>query len=102
MATAYKLENLIYLDLLRAGYQIYVGSIKNKEVDFVAIKGERVIYLQSTYLLIDKETIEREYASLEAIEDNYEKIVVSLDDLPLPSKEGIKHVQAWNLSHAIL
>ena len=98
----YKLENLIYLDLLRAGYQIYVGSIKNKEVDFVAIKGERVIYLQSTYLLIDKETIEREYASLEAIEDNYEKIVVSLDDLPLPSKEGIKHVQAWNLSHAIL
>ena len=98
----YKLENLIYLDLLRAGYQIYVGSIKNKEVDFVAIKGERVIYLQSTYLLIDKETIEREYASLEAIEDNYEKIAVSLDDLPLPSKEGIKHVQAWNLSHAIL
>ena len=97
----YKLENLIYLDLLRAGYQIYVGSIKNKEVDFVAIKGERVIYLQSTYLLIDKETIEREYASLEAIEDNYEKIVVSLDDLTLPSKEGIKHVQAWNLSEIL-
>lgn len=98
----YKLENLIYLELLRAGYQIYVGNIKNKEVDFVAIRGERTIYLQATYLLIDKETIEREYASLEAIEDNYEKIVVSIDDLPLPPKEGIKHIQAWNLSHAIL
>lgn len=98
----YKLENLIYLDLLRAGYQIYVGSIRNKEVDFVAIKGDRTIYLQSTYLLIDKETIDREYASLEAIEDNYEKIVVSLDDIQLPTKEGIKHIQAWNLSSLIV
>ena len=94
----YKLENLIYLDMLKAGYQVYVGNIKGKEVDFVGIKGDKTLYLQSTYLLIDKETIEREYASLEAIEDNFEKTVVSLDDIALPSKEGIRHVQAWELS----
>lgn len=91
----YMLENLVYLELLRAGYDVYVGSIKGKEVDFVAIKGDRVLYVQSTYLLIDKATIEREYSALEAIDDNYEKIVVSLDDIALPSKEGIKHILAW-------
>lgn len=97
----YKLENLVYLELLRAGYDVYVGSIKEKEVDFVAIRGDRTIYLQSTYLLVDPHTIEREYSALEAIEDNYEKIVVSLDDVALPSKEGIRHVQAWDLTAAI-
>ena len=70
-------------------------------MDFVAIKGDRTIYLQSTYLLADKDTIEREYSALEAIGDNYEKIVVSLDDVLLPSKEGIRHLQAWNLTSAI-
>lgn len=97
----YKLENLVYLDLLREGYDVYVGSIRDKEVDFVAVKGDRTIYLQSTYLLVDKETIEREYSALEAIGDHYEKIVVSLDDVLLPSKEGIRHLQAWNLTSAI-
>lgn len=95
------MENLVYLELLRAGYDVYVGSIKEKEVDFVAIRGDRTIYLQSTYLLVDPHTIEREYSALEAIEDNYEKIVVSLDDVVLPSKEGIRHVQAWDLTAAI-
>ncbi len=95
----YKLENLIYLILRRAGYSIYTGTIKNKEIDFVAQKGDRIIYLQSTYLLTDEETIAREYNPLEAVPDNYEKIVVSLDDVTYPSRNGIRHIQTWELEN---
>jgi len=94
----YLLENLLYLELRKANYQVYVGNIKGHEVDFVATKGERIIYIQCAYLLYDKQTIEREYVSLEAIDDNYEKVVVSMDDVSLPSKEGVKHLQAWNFA----
>ena len=98
----YLVENLIYLELCRAGYDVYVGVLRNKEVDFVAKKADRIIYLQSTYMLIDESTIEREYAALDAIGDHFEKMVVSLDDNTLPSKGGIKHVQAWNLREILL
>lgn len=93
----YILENLVYLDLLRAGYDVYTGKLHDKEVDFVATKNDRTIYIQSSYILTDDNTIQREYTPLEAINDNYEKIVVSIDDVPLPSRNGIKHIQAWNL-----
>ena len=95
------LENLVYVELLRHGYDVYVGNIKDKEVDFVAIKNDRTIYLQATYMLIDEQTINREYAPLECIADNYEKMVVSLDDLQLPSHSGIRHVRAWELSQLL-
>lgn len=91
----YKLENLIYLDLCRAGYMVYVGAMRNREIDFVAIKGDRKIYVQVAYMLIDQETIQREYSALEVVDDNFEKFVVSLDDIALPLREGIKHVPAW-------
>lgn len=94
----YQLENLVYLELLRNGFDVYVGSIKGREVDFVAIKGDRTIYVQVTQMLIDKQTIEREYSALEAIDDSYEKIVVSLDSTQLFSRGGIRHIQAWNLN----
>ena len=92
----YLVENLIYLELRRAGYEVYTGNIKNKEVDFVANKADRVIYVQCAYLLAEPETILREYGSLEAINDHYEKYIVTLDDLVLPSNKGIRHIQAWN------
>lgn len=93
----YLLENAVYLDLLRSGYSVYTGTIRDKEVDFVATKDDRVIYIQCTYMLEDEKTIEREYGALEAIGDSYEKYVVSLDEIKLPSRNGIKHVQGWNL-----
>ncbi len=96
--TGYKLENLVYLELRRNGYEVFVGVMKNREVDFVAKKADKFLYVQSAYLLIDEETVKREYASFEGIDDNYEKIVVSLDDVALPQNKGIKHVQAWLLS----
>ena len=97
----YAVENLVYLELRRAGFDIYVGSIRNKEVDFVAKKADRVVYLQSTYMLADETTIEREYSSLEAIDDSFEKLVVSLDDVILPVRGGIRHVRAWELAPLI-
>ena len=93
----YMLENLIYLELRRAGYEVYAGAMRTKEIDFVAKKGDRIIYLQSVYVLADEQTAKREYAPLEAIPDNYEKVVVSLDDIILPSNNGIRHIQAWKI-----
>ena len=94
----YMIENLVYLELRRAGYEVFVGVLPNKEVDFVAKKADKLLYVQSTYVMTDEETMQREYASLEQINDNYEKIVVSLDDVALPQNKGIKHVQAWKLN----
>ena len=93
----YLAENLVYLALSRAEFDVYTGNIRNKEVDFVACKADRIIYLQSVYMLTDDITIEREYSTLEAIDDNFEKIVVSLDEIALPLRGGIKHIQAWEL-----
>ncbi len=92
----YMLENLMYLDLRRAGYKVYTGVARDKEVDFVALKDDKVLYVQVSYIMIDENTIEREYSPLESISDNYEKVVVSLDDIHLPLRNGIKHEQFWN------
>jgi predicted AAA+ superfamily ATPase len=97
----YLAENLVYLELCRNGFDVYCGALRNKEVDFVAKKADRIVYLQSTYSLNDEATFKREYSALESINDNFEKIVVSLDDITLPSNEGIKHIQAWNLAEIL-
>lgn len=97
----YMLENIIYLQLINSGYNVYAGYMRNKEIDFVAIKNSRTIYLQVAYTLTDKMTIEREYAQLETIPDHYEKFVVSLDDIQLPNRNGIKHVLAWQLNEIL-
>lgn len=97
----YMVENTQYLDLLRAGYKVYVGDMRGKEVDFVATRGDRVIYVQSCYMLVDETTIQREYASLETIDDHFEKYVVSADEFTLPSRGGIRHIAAWNFAEQI-
>lgn len=94
----YQLENLVYIDLLRNGYDVYVGTINDKEIDFVAMKNDRTIYIQVAYILADEDTILREYTPLQKIPDNYEKIVVSLDDFQFPSRLGIRHLRAWELN----
>ncbi len=93
----YLLENLVYLALCRAGYEVFVGVLPNKEVDFVAKKADETIYVQCAYLLQDESTVEREFAALESIADNYPKIVVSMDDISLPSRNGIHHIQVWEI-----
>ena len=75
--------------------------LRNKEIDFVANKNDRTIYIQVAYLLVEPETIEREYSGLRAIPDNFEKYVISLDEIQLPNVEGIKHILAWQLNKYI-
>ena len=84
-------ENIIYLELLRKGYNVRVGKVDNLEVDFVCTKGNEKIYVQVAYLLASSETIEREFTSLEKIDDNYPKYVISMDEFDM-SRNGIKHV----------
>lgn len=97
----YLLENAVYLELRRWGYQVYIGYVRDKEVDFVAMKDDRMVYIQVTYLLEAEQTAEREYASLLAIGDSYEKYVVSMDEVQFPSREGVRHVQAWRLKEML-
>ncbi len=98
----YLLENAVYLELRRLGFQVYVGAVRDKEVDFVAVKNDRTIYIQTTYMMDAEQTAEREYAPLLAINDNYEKWVVSMDEIQFPSKEGIQHIQAWQLENFLI
>lgn len=92
-----KLENYVYQVLLQAGYKVYVGTLYQLEIDFVAEKNQRIIYLQVTYLLHSQEVIAREYGNLEKINDNWPKMVVSLDEVAFPPKNGIEHIPAWQL-----
>jgi predicted AAA+ superfamily ATPase len=93
----YMLENIIFLQLINSGYKVYIGYLRNKEIDFIATKNKRTIYIQVAYLLIDKATIDREYSEFENIPDNFEKFIVSLDDIALPNKNGIQNVLAWEI-----
>ena len=84
------LENIVYMELLRRGYEVTVGKIKNSEVDFCAGKGEKKLYIQVAYLLPARETMDREFGALEAIPDNYPKYVLSMDEIER-SRNGIIH-----------
>lgn len=92
-----KLENYIYQVLVQTGFKVFVGTLYNLEIDFVAEKNKQKIYLQVTYLLHSQEVINREYGNLESISDDWPKWVVSMDDFSFPPKNGILHVQAWKL-----
>lgn len=85
------LENIVYIELLRRGYDVKVGDINGREVDFVCNKADKKIYIQVAYLLSGKETVKREFGSLRAIGDDYEKYVLSMDNLDF-SNAGIKHM----------
>ena len=95
------LRNQIYLELIQHGFKVKIGLYKNYIIDFVAQKADRIIYFQCAKFLIDKSLLNDLYKSLESINDNYEKWIISLDDEQLSSKEGIRHIQAWNI-HQIL
>ena len=84
------LENIVYLELRRRGYEIYVGKFDDREVDFIVIDGENTKYIQVTYLLVEETTIEREFSVLEAIGDNFSKMVISMDQVNR-SRNGIAH-----------
>ncbi|MBO5417112.1 MAG: ATP-binding protein [Clostridia bacterium] len=90
----FALENIVYLELRRRGYSVYVGKSGDGEVDFVAKKADRILYFQVTASMMEESTFEREMRSLRAISDNYPKIVLTLDRFTLGNYEGIEVVNA--------
>lgn len=87
---ASSLENIVYLELKRRGYDVYIGKIKDKEIDFVATKQNEKIYVQVTQEIKSEKTQKMEYEQLLEIRDNYPKYVVMADDFAGGNYEGIK------------
>ncbi len=84
------LENIVYIELLSRGYQVEIGRVRDKEVDFIATKGNEKAYYQVTYLMESENTREREFGVYQLISDNYAKYVISMDHIDF-SQEGILH-----------
>ena len=86
----YVLENIVFLELIRRNYKVYIGKINDLEVDFIAENQESRIYVQVSLTLTNKDTLDRELKPLQSIRDNYEKMVITMDKSLVTSIEGIK------------
>jgi predicted AAA+ superfamily ATPase len=90
------LENAVYMHLRSLGFSVRIGKLGEKEVDFIAEKNRKTIYVQVAYVINGAETREREFGPLLAIRDNYPKYVVSMDEVNLGEYEGIRHVHVMD------
>lgn len=99
-SVAAMLENIVYLELLRRGYQVFIGKIGSGEIDFVATKQENKLYIQITQQITTRETAQREYGRLLHITDNYPKYVLRTDAFSGGNYQGIKtmHIADFLLS----
>lgn len=88
------LENVIYLELIRRGFEVYVGKLGELEIDFVAIDNKKTVYFQVAATVRDEVTLQRELAPLEKINDHYPKIILTLDDDPEADYNGIRRLNA--------
>lgn len=85
------IENIVYLELIRRGYQVSIGKLDSLEVDFIAGRGDEKIYYQVAATVLDPATYEREFAPLKKIRDHYPKYVLTLDEFPM-GEDGIRQV----------
>ena len=94
--TGHVLENIVYFELLKRGYDIAVGKINQLEIDFIATKADEKLYVQVTESMISESVRKRELTPLEKVNDNYEKIILSLDNETM-SYNGIKlyNIMDW-------
>lgn len=88
----HSIENVVYLELLRRGYQVYVGKNNNKEIDFVAINKEETRYFQVCQTINDENTLNREIAAFKSTHDYYEKTIITTDKTYVSNINGIKIV----------
>ena len=98
--TGHVLENIVYFELLRRGYDVAIGKVDNSEIDFVATKADEKIYVQVTESMTSEDVRRRELSPLQKVKDNYEKTVLSLDPGLETSYEGIKSLNLidWLIS----
>lgn len=97
--SGHAIENVVYFELLRRGYDVAIGKVDNAEVDFIATKADDKLYVQVTESMTSEEVRRRELAPLQRISDNYEKIILSLDPGLDSSYNGIKslNLMSWLL-----
>ena len=86
------LENIVYLELIRRGYEVHIGKVGDAEVDFIAIGAEGEEYYQVSQTVLEEQTLKRELSSLDAIKDHNPKYLLTMDYTPLTSYNGIKQV----------
>ena len=86
------LENVVYLELLRRGWELSLGKIDDKEIDFIAQRGDARQYFQVALSVREEATLERELRSLRAVKDNYPKFLLTLDDDPPSDNDGIRKI----------
>lgn len=86
------LENLIFLELKRRAFKVFIGKFDNREIDFVAERKNQKIYIQVAYKLESQQTIDREFSALIALSDHYPKYVVTMDDFFTDTIEGVIHM----------
>ncbi|GGH35330.1 ATPase [Mangrovimonas yunxiaonensis] len=86
------LENIVFLELKRRGYAVFVGKLEHNEIDFVAEKNGSKIYVQVAYKLENEQTVKREFGNLLAIDDQFPKYVVTMDEFWKDAIEGITHL----------
>ena len=93
------IENIVYLELIRRGYKVYIGKTNEYEIDFMAQKGDEIKYIQVTASIRNSETYDREIRPFKSIDDNYEKIILTLDDNLDENDNGVKirNVERWLL-----
>ena len=84
------LENIVFIELASRGYEVKIGKLKDKEIDFIAQKNDRIFYYQVAYMLTDEKTREREFGVYKAIEDNFPKYVLSMDHFDF-GRDGVIH-----------
>ena len=84
------LENIVCMELLRRGYNVTVGKVGDKKIDFVCDQHGEKLYVQVAYLLADESTVKREFGVYDSVKDNFPKYVVTMDELDM-SRNGIKH-----------
>ena len=94
MDAGHILENVVYLELIRRGYDVYVGKVDEFEVDFVAENSKGTTYFQVALSVRDEKTLERELRPLQAIKDHYPKVLLTMDDDPEVHYNGIRRINA--------
>lgn len=94
--SGHAIENVVYFELLRRGYDVAIGKVDNAEVDFIATKTDEKLYVQVTESMVSEDVRRRELAPLQKINDNYEKIVLSMDTGLDTSYDGIKSLNLIN------
>lgn len=93
----YTLEGIVFMSLLRKGYEVNTGVLHGAEIDFVAKSGRHTLYIQVAYSVEDQTTAAREYGAFNGINGEGEKIIITMDEDILPMRDGVRHLSAWEL-----